>query len=230
MNTFARISITSYFIALVSAIPTFLFTSETSSINIISGAVAFISAIISVGTGVISLANREQNKLFPTISLSSAFICIYLLGLGLMSVMFPNDPIVTKGTLTNFGIFEFPKQENDTLKNKYQIAFRYLQLNTDSIPAQKGVNFGFNYVISGEPEFGFVDIMKIIKYPEPGKKINNKHVHSDSTLVSVSINEIVYTGIEIDNESEQLPGKWEIEFSHNSRKLFSKVFTLYKID
>jgi Domain of unknown function (DUF3859) len=228
-NRYAKFSIISYCLSLAAFIPFMEFADKTSTFQTLGGLSFILLALISIVTGIMSLTKKENNKILPTISLSTASFCIYVM---LVFILKDTSKVifVEKGTATNYGIFDIPTQQNDSTKNRYLFDLRYLKENTDSIPALKGTHFGFNYVISGNPKFDYVDIKKVTKYPEPGLKKNNKYIHSDSSIISVSLNDLHYSGFQFEYDYELIPGKWEFEMSYKGSKLFSKAFNVYSIN
>ncbi len=225
----SRTSIISYCLALVSFTIVFIAKGSAFSSQEIEnvGILGFtIGAIVSVVTAILSLLNSESNKIYPTISLTTAFICLYIISLTLLSDQYKSVQ-VDSGSITNYGIFQIPKRKIDSVKVHKLYELRYLKQNTDSIPASLGLHFGFNYAITGKPDISYVDVSKIIRYPEPGLKRNGKYVHSDSSSVSIRLNEIQYYGFQFEYDYELVPGNWEYEFSYKGTKLFSKSFVVY---
>lgn len=225
----ARISFISFLLALIS-ITLYFFINDTAFENEILKNISIgaflLFAFASVVTAILSLVRKEGYKVLPTISLTTPSISLYFM----MIVLVSEDHkqiIVESGSITNFGIFDIPSRKIDSIKVKDLYEYRYLKQNTDSIPATLGLRFGFNYAISGKPEFSYVDISKIIRYPEPGLKRNGKYIHSDSTTTSVQLDKLSYYGFNFEKEYELVAGKWEFEFSYKGTKLFSKVFYVY---
>ncbi len=228
---YAKISFISFFLALVCFIPMFYQGASTSDFQTHVGPamVAMLAfAILSIVTAIVSLAMKEANKVLPTISLSVASFSVYMFIVIVTILSETKSPVrVEKGAFTNYGIFDIPSKIVDSTRTDRFYELRYLKNNTDSIPALKGLYFGFNYVISGAPEFEYASITKVIRYPEPGLKRNSKIVPADTSSLSVPLNRLRYSGFRFDHDYELVPGKWEFEMSYKGVRLFSKVFTVY---
>lgn len=186
---------------------------------ILSGSTSFI-------TGLISLFKKNTEKLLPTISLSitSFMLFIFVLLLIQQSALVYN---VDKGIVTNYGIFEIPSKTSIDNSTTYLYEQRYLKKNTEDIPALKGIRFGFNYVIIGEPDGETIQIMKITKYPESGLRKNNRIILSDTTYFAVTLNKLRYSGYLLGHDYELIAGKWEFEFWYKGKILFTKKFNLF---
>jgi hypothetical protein len=185
-----------------------------------------VLAICSLVFGLIAIFKKNTAKILPTISLSFISCVLFFAVLFLIQTAFTNYNI-TMGVITNYGIFEVPNRKLPNGKEKNYFAERYLKVNTDEIPALLGSRFGFNYVINGEPYNGNVEMIRINKYPSPGFKKGNKLVLADSLNISVSLNELKYSGFLFEKENELIPGIWEIELWYNGKMIVTKKFIVF---
>lgn len=90
--------------------------------------------------------------------------------------------------MTNYGTFDIPTMKLDNKNERVLYEQRRLVSNTDEISAKLGTNFGFNYVIVGEPDGETVLVKEIIKYPMPRMFYNNKTLLADTSEFYVKLN------------------------------------------
>jgi hypothetical protein len=185
----------------------------------------YISCLFCFILGIVSMFEKNTKKVLPLISLS---ITSFLLYLGILSIIQNAATVlnVDKGIVTNYGIFDIPftVSNNDTT---YDYDQRYLKNNTEDIPAEIGTRFGFNYVITGDPDGGKIKIMKITRYPKPGRRKAGELIATDTTYFSVYMNRVRYSGYVLEYSNELITGNWEFEFWYKGRKILTKIFKLY---
>jgi hypothetical protein len=103
-----------------------------------------------------------------------------------------------------------------------------LAAQTHEIPLQKGVSFGFRYVIVGAPSGAPVSLRKVVIYPPPGAHKPG----SSAPLTTTGWNDIRPVGSEgfvlysLDDDWEVIPGEWTLEVWVSGRKLASQTFHL----
>jgi hypothetical protein len=79
---------------------------------------------------------------------------------------------------------------------------------TRTIPARRGVRFGFRFNVIGAPNGAQVPITKITKVPEPGlrKPGSAKVVYRDEYVSTRTIGQESYTDYGFDDDWELVPG------------------------
>jgi hypothetical protein len=189
------------------------------------GVVLIASLGISFLAGLVSMFQKNTNKMLPTISLSVTIAYIFLILLMLVQQA-TYIYHIEEGIITNYGVFEIPSKKVDSTKTIRLYEERILKANTDEIPASIGTTFGFNYFIRGEPKGESIEIMKITKYPIPGLQRNNKFILSDTIYFSVTLNTLKYSGFSFNRDYELVPGKWEIQMWYKGNKLLFKIFNV----
>ena len=96
---------------------------------------------------------------------------------------------------------------------------------------QKGVEFGFQYVVRGRPKFAKATLRFVVTYPAPGvmKPGSPSPILNDEYSRAVSIDtEGNVDGYQLANDWELVPGDWTLEIWNGETKLASETFTLVK--
>jgi len=107
----------------------------------------------------------------------------------------------------------------------------HLVTQTRTIPMQKGVQFGFQYIVRGRPKFAKATLHFVVIYPAPGvmKPGATSPILRDEYNQAVSIDtEGDIDGYQIQNDWEMAPGDWTLEIWNGNAKLASETFTLVK--
>jgi hypothetical protein len=103
-----------------------------------------------------------------------------------------------------------------------------LALSTTKIPVSPGVEFGIEYVVTGNPDGAKIAVRDDLHYPVPGARPPGATepllVASDTD--NASINRTFYTSYKLEEPWELLPGKWEFQIWLGDRELCSQEFTL----
>ena len=96
---------------------------------------------------------------------------------------------------------------------------------------QKGVQFGFQYIVRGRPKFAKATLHFVVIYPAPGvmKPGASSPILRDEYNRAVSIDEEGNVdGYQLANDWELVPGDWTLEIWNGGTKLASESFTLVK--
>jgi len=101
---------------------------------------------------------------------------------------------------------------------------------TSTVQARLGLEFGYEYVVVGEPDGADVSLDAVYRFPSPGLKDPES---AEPTLESrvarkKKIGEPTYIGYGFDNDWEIVPGTWTFEIWYEGRKLAGKSFTVTK--
>jgi len=107
----------------------------------------------------------------------------------------------------------------------------HLVTQTRTIPMQKGVQFGFQFIVRGRPKSARVTLHFVVNYPAPGvvKPGASSPMLKDEYDKMVGIDaEGNIDGYKLDNDWELVPGDWRLEIWNGNTKLASETFTLVK--
>lgn len=139
-----------------------------------------------------------------------------------------------KGQVLEFGTFELvgPQQTVPNAKTldgaeRNAAAARFTR-QTDKIPAEAGVQFGFRFKLTNLPESGTVDLKTIVKHPpikdEKGVVQRGYTVTTTLPVTDGYVSEV--SGYSLDRPEELVPGAWVFEHWYGGKKLVSQAFTV----
>jgi hypothetical protein len=156
--------------------------------------------------------------------------------LWLSSGVFATDLAVRAAEIVGFGIFDAATtvtQHGSTpskLRKDDVRDIRFLEYTTD-IPAELGVNFGFQYIINLSPQGKPIRVTTVIKLPEGGLQHPDGKLYTESREThDVIIGKKVLHGYGFDEEWEMVPGTWVFELWYKDARLIKKTFTIYSPD
>lgn len=99
---------------------------------------------------------------------------------------------------------------------------------TSSIPLERCVSFGFEYVIVGAPAGAHIPMRMITRFPEPG--LRNPHTGqlalTAESLVVRTVGWRHYRVYTFDDDWELIPGVWTLEVWQGERQLAVQSFVL----
>ncbi len=143
-----------------------------------------------------------------------------------------------KGEVIEFGTFQMagpqvtvPNPSTLDGAGRNAPAARFIR-QTDHIPAEIGIAFGFRFKLINLPETKSVDLKTIVKHP-PIKKEQRvvQREYSLTTTMPVTdgyVSEV--TGYSLDRPEELIPGVWVFEHWYRGEKLVSQSFTVVAAD
>ena len=101
---------------------------------------------------------------------------------------------------------------------------------TTAIPGRLGVEFGLQYVVSGEPAGVDVPLDILLTYPAPGlvDPADPEPITETRFSRMKKIGDTVYLGYGFQNDWEIVPGSWTFAISFDGRKLAEQSFTVTK--
>jgi hypothetical protein len=97
---------------------------------------------------------------------------------------------------------------------------------TRTIPAQRGVRFGFLFVVIGDPAGAIVPLRTVTIIPSPGlrdpstQQVRTQNEHDANAHIGNSN----FLGYSFDNNWELVPGIWTMQVWHQGRKLAEQTF------
>jgi hypothetical protein len=156
--------------------------------------------------------------------------------LSLSSWVFATDLAVRAAEIVGFGIFDASTTvaqhgfTPSTMAKDDVRGIRFVEYTTD-IPAELGVNFGFQYIINSSPKGKPIRVTTVIKLPEGGLQRPGGRLYTESRDThDVIIGKKALHGYGFDEEWEMVPGIWVFELWYKDARLIKKTFTIYSLD
>lgn len=157
-----------------------------------------------------------------------------ILLLGLTTGAFATDIVVRAAEISGYGIFDasstVAKSRSFTATSMAKDdvrGVRFLKYTTD-IPAELGVNFGFQYVINSSPRGKPIQVTSVLKFPEAGLRHPGGRLYLESRDTHpVIIGRKALHGYGFDEEWEMVPGTWIFELWYRNVRLIKKTFNVY---
>ena len=156
--------------------------------------------------------------------------------LSLSSGVFATDLAVRAAEIVGFGIFDASSTvaqhgfTPSTMAKDDVRGIRFVEYTTD-IPAELGVNFGFQYIINSSPKGKPIRVTTVIKFPEGGLQRPGARLYTESRDThDVIIGRKALHGYGFDEEWEMVPGTWVFELWYKDARLIKKTFTIYSPD
>ena len=102
--------------------------------------------------------------------------------------------------------------------------------STSTIPARLGLEFGFQYVVVGEPSDANVSLDIVTIYPSQGLRdpSSQQPVHKSKYQRTKKIGDTVYLGYGFENAWEAEPGTWTFQIWYENRKMVDQSFSVVK--
>ena len=101
--------------------------------------------------------------------------------------------------------------------------------DTSTIPAMRGVSFGYHYRIVGTPDRAPVTLRVVTRYPKPGLRDpkTRKLSRRKAALVRFTIGDEAFQVVDLGAEGDQvLSGTWILELWYGERRLAQESFTV----
>ncbi len=178
---------------------------------------------LSLITAIVGLFRKAYSKTLPLITINVFLFIVVVSIMAFISTRFSYSN-VSSGEVTNRGVYVIPMESDSDGYLYEKWLYRKVAEVTDSVKAELGIRFGFDYVISGESYNGMAEITEIIKYPEPGLLIEDEFTKNDTMVYDIDLNQILYTGFLFEYEYELVSGIWEWEMWHKDKLLLTQKF------
>jgi hypothetical protein len=114
--------------------------------------------------------------------------------------------------------------------SKRKIADIKFRQSTDQIPARRGIQFGYQFRINGEPAGATVPVNFVLKFPEAGLKnprTGETQFRQEFTQ-DRTIGDVHFRGYGFDHAWEAVSGVWTFEIWYADRKIGEQRFTVVK--
>jgi hypothetical protein len=144
-------------------------------------------------------------------------------------------PQIGRIDITAYGIYTANTQSQEAAPNTAAGTVSILSdiqhaATTQTVPAQQGVRFGFNYVVVGAPAGAIVPLHMVTVFPPPGlANPATQQTKSQSEYdTSAAIGTPSYKGYQLTDLWEVVPGVWTMQVWSQGRKLAEQKFTVVK--
>jgi len=153
----------------------------------------------------------------------------------LISGAFAQTALIDRIEIVQKGVFEISAGDKITEPNAptgeiTETNTAQLIETTDTISAQKGREFGFQYLIIGSPNDAEVSLDIVISYPKEGLKNpdTQQPIFESRYSQTKKIGEINYLGYGFENDWEAVPGIWNFQIWYMGNKLNDTDFIVGK--
>jgi hypothetical protein len=157
----------------------------------------------------------------------------------LVSLALFSSPMMVKaaeiegGEVLKFGIFKTEAIRTEAASGaaagaKVVIKNQKLVEPTTRIPARKGLEFGFEYVIKGQPAGDTVEVTNKYLHPPVTNPQTKKSFSSQTTSTKQKIGKTAYVGYDFEHDWEAVPGEWTIQVFCQGKKVAEKSFQVIK--
>lgn len=160
--------------------------------------------------------------------------------LSVVVVFFCAFPFSLKGSvkvegieILEYGIYKAKAKEKVTADSTAEGTWTVIEeielvAQTDSIPAKVGTQFGFWFVVNGEPKGEKISLTFVNRLPGLKNPNTDEVVFQEKYKNIVSIGERSFKGYVFDFEWEAVPGKWTFQIFYEDKKLAEKTFIVHK--
>lgn len=163
--------------------------------------------------------------------LAVIFSCILLAPLLLRAA--DEEPVVTGAKLVDYGLYQTKrvKQVNSPDTNLgYTSAISSTELiqQTNHIPAKLNTNFGFRYIVTGNPPGTILQTTVKVIHPKTTNPETGEVTTVDQWHPPAKLGEVKFSGWRFSHAWEAMPGKWTIQIIYDGKVLTEKEFTVEK--
>ncbi|MGV7213769.1 DUF3859 domain-containing protein [Bradyrhizobium sp. UFLA05-112] len=141
-------------------------------------------------------------------------------------------PTVTGADIPQFGIYEArvlaaDKSAGPPSGTIDRVAWQFT-LSTTTVPARKGIRFGYEYRLTGKPDGALVPVRSITIFPSGGvRSPRTGEVFSRGDVTERwAIGSTVLHGYSLDEDWEAVPGTWVLQTWVGEQKVAEMEFTL----
>ena len=140
---------------------------------------------------------------------------------------------IDRAEITQFGIYDFKvtnTEESTTAAGTLKSVDYKFATKTTSVPARRGVGFGFEYRLVGVPKGATVPIRSVTIFPAGGVRNpkNGETFQRSEFVEDKKVGELHLKGYTLDDDWEIVPGTWILQIWLGDKLLAEKSFTLTK--
>jgi hypothetical protein len=143
-------------------------------------------------------------------------------------------PTVERAEVTQFGIYESKvtgsrKSSGTATGTVNSVDYKFVS-DTTTVPARRGVGFGFEYRLVGEPGGAKVSVRSVTIFPAGGLRNpkTGQTFQRSEYVETKSIGEVLLKGYTLDEDWEVVPGLWGLQVWSGDLMLIEQYFTLVK--
>lgn len=135
--------------------------------------------------------------------------------------------------ILEYGIYQSNTKEKlkakETVEGTWTLIEKVLLVTkTDSIPAKVGMQFGFWYIVKGEPKGKEITLVFRNQLPGIKNPAKEKIIHEEKYVNKIKIGVPGYKGYVFEFDWEAVPGKWTFQIFYKDNILVEKSFIVYK--
>jgi hypothetical protein len=165
----------------------------------------------------------------------------FILGMGLLflfgygcGVAPPPEAENITANILDYGIYN--EKVLETMKDKSvpggeraRVSYSLVK-ETDKIPANLGISFGFRYNLYGAHGKGKLKLKRLYFFPEQGliDTAKRKTYYKAQLDNELTVRENMEIGYRFEHPWELVPGKWSFQIWYEGNKLAEKTFTVYR--
>jgi Domain of unknown function (DUF3859) len=119
-------------------------------------------------------------------------------------------PMVSKANITRVGIFEAQPTGTPGVSGSSTGYNYHFLSNSPMVPARKGIQFGFEYRLVGEPQDATVSLRSVTLFPDAGlvnPDTGQATARSENVIIK-NIGPLYLTGYKFEKDWELVPGMW----------------------
>jgi len=156
-------------------------------------------------------------------------LAVLVAGLGAAAAQ---APTVERATITKFGIYESKVTHTENSAGTAtgtvnSVDYKFTS-ETTTVPARRGVGFGFECRLVGEPGGAKVPIRSVTIFPAGGLRNANtgQTFRRSEYIENKVIGDRLLKGYTLDEAWEVVPGTWTFQVWYGDDKLLEESFTL----
>lgn len=138
--------------------------------------------------------------------------------------------VVGGAEITQSGIYELKATDSNNVAGTSRAPDYSFVSDATTVPARKGVNFGFEYRLTGVVRGLPVPIRHVVVFPEGGLRDpkDAKVVARRQYFFDATVGNLYLRGYDLKEDWELVPGIWTLQVWYFEKKLAEKTFTLIK--
>lgn len=139
-------------------------------------------------------------------------------------------PMVSLANITRVGIFEAQPIGTPGVSGSFTGYNYHFLSNSPMVPARKGIQFGFEYRLVGQPQDATVSLKSVTLFPDTGlvnPDTGQATMRSENVIVK-NIGPLYLTGYKFEKDWELVPGTWIMQIWYGDQDVAEEVFTVFK--
>ena len=139
-------------------------------------------------------------------------------------------PMVSLANITRVGIFEAQPIGTPGVLGSFTGYNYHFLSSSPMIPARKGVQFGFEYRLVGQPQDATVSLKSVTLFPGTGlvNPDTGQAAMRSENVIAKNIGPLYLTGYKFEKDWELVPGQWVMQIWYGDQDVAEEVFTVFK--